>query len=299
MVLIGAIEAGGTKFVLALAQSDGTIIETTRIPTRTPLATFAEATAWFRKAAARHGQISAFGIASFGPIGINPAASDYGVFLSNVKPNWKGARLVTALSGFDARIAIETDVNGAALAEALYGAGRGHRVVAYTTVGTGIGTGVVADGAILRGATHYETGHFFPPHERSRDPFDGICAYHGDCLEGLASGPAIQARWGHDLASASADQVDLIANYLAHLAVTLAGFHRPDVMIFGGGLMHTSGLIDAVREQTVRLCGGYLAEWSDHLDLRLLSPALGDDAGIIGAIELGRRVMETTPPDGR
>jgi fructokinase len=295
LTLIGAIEAGGTKFVLALARADGTIIETTRIETRAPQPTFADMTAWFADAAARHGAIGAFGVASFGPIGIDTAAPDYGTFLSTVKPHWEGANLVAALAAFRAPVAIDTDVNGAALAEALHGAGRGHGTVAYTTVGTGIGTGVLADGAILKGATHYETGHFHPPHDRAQDPFDGICVYHRDCLEGLASGPAIMARWGHDLASGSPEQVDLIAHYLAHLAATLAGFHRPDVMVFGGGVMHASGLIESLRKRTAALVGGYLPEWSGDLATRILPPALGDRAGITGAIELGRRALETTP----
>lgn len=294
MTLVGAIEAGGTKFVLALARADGQVIETTRIATREPQGTFADMTAWFADAAARHGAIGALGIASFGPIGIDPAAPDYGTFLSTVKPHWEGANLVAALAAFKAPVAIDTDVNGAALAEALKGAGRGHGTVAYTTVGTGIGTGVVTKGAVLKSATHYETGHFHPPHDRASDPFNGICVYHRDCLEGLASGPAIMARWGHDLASASSEQVELIASYLAHLAATLAGFHRPDVMIFGGGVMHAPGLIEALRERTAALVGGYLPEWSGDLTPRILSPALGDNAGITGAIELGRRALETS-----
>lgn len=294
MSLIGAIEAGGTKFVLGLARADGTIIETTRIPTRAPQATFAEMTAWFANASARHGPIGAFGVASFGPIGVEPNAADYGTFLSTVKPHWEGASLAAALAAFAAPVVIDTDVNGAALAEALHGAGRGHVTVAYTTVGTGIGTGVVSNGAVLKGATHYETGHFHPPHDHARDPFEGVCVYHRDCLEGLASGPAIMARWGHDLASASYEQVALIADYLAHLAATLAGFHRPDVMIFGGGVMHAPGLIEALRNRTAALVGGYLPEWSGDLTARILPPALGDNAGIAGAIELGRRALETT-----
>ena len=295
MTLIGAIEAGGTKFVLALARKDGAVIETTRVETRAPQATFAEMTAWFADASARQGPIAAFGVASFGPIGIDPGAADYGTYLSTVKRHWEGANLVSALAAFDVPVAIDTDVNGAAIAEALHGAGRGHGTVAYTTVGTGIGTGVVTNGAVLMGASHYEAGHFHPPHDRARDPFEGLCAYHRDCLEGLASGPAIKARWGHDLASASPEQLNLIAGYLAHLAATLAGFHRPDVMIFGGGVLHAPGLIEAVREKTAALIGGYLPEWNGDLSARILPPALGDDAGITGAIELARRALESEP----
>lgn len=286
--LIGAIEAGGTKFVLALSDADGTLIERGRIATRSGHETLAEARDWFAAAAERHGSIGAFGIASFGPIGINPDSADYGVYLSTVKPGWHRTSLAEALAPFAAPMAVQSDVNGAALAETLHGAGRGHQVVAYTTVGTGIGSGVVNRGAIMGGISHYETGHIHVPQDPTIDPFAGVCTYHGNCCEGLASGPAIMARWGHDLSGASEQQIALIAGYLAHLSVALISLHRPDRLIFGGGVMQAAGVLDSLRQQTRAIVAGYLPEWDADLSERIVAPELGHDAGIIGAIELGR-----------
>lgn len=289
---IGAVEAGGTKFVLALADREGAILELQRIATAASARTLPEMADRFAQMAARHGPIGGFGIASFGPIGIDPHAPDYGQFLSTVKPGWKGANLVDALAGFHVPVMLDTDVNGAALAEARYGAGRGCGTVCYTTVGTGIGSGVVHRGQLLHGASHFETGHIRPPRDPARDPFAGVCHYHGDCCEGLASGPAIAARFGHDLSAASDQQIDLIAGYLADLACALIGFYRPDRLIFGGGVMRAPGLLERLRLRTGERLAGYLAGWDGSLDQRIVAPGLGDDAGITGAIELGRQILE-------
>ncbi|WP_341713080.1 ROK family protein [Erythrobacter sp.] len=294
--LIGAVEAGGTKFVLALARPDGTVIERARIDTRDGQTTLREMTAWFAATQARHGSIDAFGIASFGPIGIDPGQDDYGTFLTTVKPGWQGASFTQALASFDVPVNIDTDVNGAALGEALAGAGRGRRVVAYTTVGTGIGSGIVKDGAVVTGLSHFETGHLRPPHDISRDPFPGSCIYHGDCCEGLASGTAIRARWGAELGEVADPQaIALIGSYLGHLAATLAAFHMPEVLIFGGGVMKTPGLLDALREATRESLAGYLDYYDRDLSEIVVPPQLGDDAGITGAISLGRQAMENIP----
>ncbi|MCP9223530.1 ROK family protein [Erythrobacter sp. LQ02-29] len=292
MGLIAAIEAGGTKFVLAIAREDGTILARTRLDTGHPSVTLPACAEWFERAAAEHGAIEAFGIASFGPIGIDPARPDYGTFLTTVKPGWQGASFPQALARFGVPMAIDTDVNGAALGEAMAGAGRGHNVVAYTTVGTGIGTGVVKDGRPTAGLSHYETGHLRPPRDRARDPFSGICTYHGDCCEGLASGPAIRARWSKDLSElADPEATRLIADYLGHLAATIAQFHMPEVMIFGGGVMKAPGLIEDLREATRQSLAGYLAYYHRDLADIVVAPELGDDAGITGAIALGRLAL--------
>ena len=293
MNLIGAVEAGGTKFVLALADAQGTMLEQTRVETREPAATFGEMTQWFRAAAERHGGIGAFGIGSFGPIGIDPARSDFATFTTTPKPGWTGASFVEALAEFGVPIALETDVNAAALGEWLAGAGRGCGSLAYTTNGTGNGTGVLKDGTALAGWSHYESGHLFVRRDTTRDPFGGSCPYHGDCLEGLASGPAIKARWDHDLSAADSGQIALIADYAAQLAAALVLLHRPERMIFGGGVMKAPGMIDELRKLTRAKLAGYIAEWDEDLAARIVMPELGDDAGITGAIELGRRSLET------
>jgi fructokinase len=289
--MLGAIEAGGTKFVLALADANGAIRERARIATRAPRETFAEVAAFFRAARDRHGPIAAFGVASFGPIEIDPASPDYGRFATTPKPGWRGARFGDALGEFGAPLAIASDVDGAALGEALRGAGRGCGTLAYTTVGTGIGTGVVRDGRPLAGLRHLEAGHVRVPHDRAADPFAGLCPFHGDCLEGLASGPAIAARWGHDLSAAGPAQMELIAGYLGDFAATLVLTHMPDRLVFGGGVMKAPGLLDALREATRASLGGYIAKWDGNLAEHLVLPALGGDSGIVGAIELAKAAM--------
>ena len=295
MSIVAAIEAGGTKFVLAVAENVDGVLERTLINTRTPAETFRDMTEWFEAAAARHGPIAAFGIGSFGPIGLDRARPDFATFTTTPKPGWSGASFLDALARFDAPLGLDTDVNAAALGEWLAGAGRGCGSLAYTTIGTGIGSGVLKDGRILAGFSHYESGHLLVRRDPIRDPFPGMCPFHGDCVEGLASGPAILARWGHDLSGADEGQVTLIAEYAAQLAAALVLLHRPERLIFGGGVMKAKGMIEAVRTATRETLAGYIAEWDEDLTQRIVLPELGDDAGITGAIELGRRAWETTP----
>lgn len=295
MSTIGAIEAGGTKFVLAIAREREQALERVELPTRTPAETFAEMVAWFEGAAARHGRIAAFGIGSFGPIELDPRKPDFACFTTTPKPGWSGASFREALAGFEAPLNLDTDVNAAALGEWLAGAGRGCGSLAYTTIGTGVGSGVLKHGAVLSGWSHYESGHLLVRRDPARDPFAGVCPYHGDCLEGLASGPAIKARWGHDLSSADQDQVALVADYAGQLAAALVLLHRPERLIFGGGVMKAPGMIEALRRLTRERLAGYIAEWDEELSQRVVLPQLGDNAGITGAIELGRRALEETP----
>jgi fructokinase len=294
--LIGAVEAGGTKFVLALARPDGTVLERERIPTEHPSITLPALRDFFAAAQARHGAITGFGIASFGPIDIDPASPGYGTFTTTPKPGWSGARFQDVLAGFPAPVVVDTDVNGAAIGEWLAGAGQGCKTLAYTTIGTGIGTGVVRDGRSLMGISHFESGHIMPPHDRALDPFAGTCPFHGDCLEGLASGPAIAARFGTSLDLLGSEAVELVAGYVAHLAATLVLLHMPDRLIFGGGVMKAPGLIEAVRRKTEAALAGYVSH--PRIDAGLASyivpPGLGDDAGITGAIELGRQALART-----
>ena len=189
-------------------------------------------------------------------------------------------------------------MNGAALGEWLAGAGRGARTIAYTTVGTGIGTGILTDGTALGGFSHYEAGHIRPSHDKAVDPFAGVCPFHGNCLEGLASGPAIEARFGCGLDRPEGEDlrqaVALVAGYLAHFAATLVLLHMPDRLIFGGGVMKAPGLIEEIRIRTEQALGGYVRHprLSPGLADYIVPPALGDDAGLTGAVELGRRALK-------
>lgn len=291
--MLGAIEAGGTKIVCALASRDGAIAALATLPTTTPGETLARIADFFASATAEQGAPAAFGIASFGPIDIDTRSPGYGTILVTTKPGWQGACYRDALQGFDVPIGIDSDVNGAALGEWQAGAGQGCATLAYVTVGTGIGAGVVRHGAPLSGIGHYELGHIRPPRDPARDPFPGRCPFHGDCLEGLASGPAILDRWGKTLGELPPDHAGhgLVAGYLGHLALTLILAHMPDRIVFGGGVMKTPGLIEAVRAETRALLGGYSAtpQLAGDLENYIAVPGLGDRSGITGAIELARR----------
>ena len=293
--LIGAIEAGGTKFVLAVAREDGTVLAETRIPTRTPAECFPDIEQFFTNAEAAHGTISAFGVASFGPIDIDPASAAYGTFTTTPKLGWSGARFHDVLGLFDAPIVVDTDVNGAALGEWQAGAGQGCTTLAYTTVGTGVGTGVVRDGKPLMGFSHFEAGHILVRRDAEVDPYAGFCPFHGDCLEGLAAGPAITARWGESLSKlgSPADKVELIAGYIAQLAATLVLLHMPDRLVFGGGVMKTPELVEALRRTTEANLAGYIKapQLDPGLVRYIVTPGLGDEAGITGAIALGRSAL--------
>ena len=294
--LIGAIEAGGTKFVAALARADGTILAEARIPTETPASCFPALADFFRKAAAAHGTIAAFGVASFGPINIDPASPDYGRFTTTPKPGWAGARFHDVLGQFGAPIVVDTDVNGAALGEYEQGAGQGCTTLAYTTVGTGVGCGILREGKSLMGFSHFEGGHIGVARDPALDPYPGFCPFHGDCLEGMAAGPSIKARWGQSLSDlgSPADKVTLIADYIAQLAVNLVLLHMPDRLVFGGGVMKAPGLVEALRAATERRLAGYITapQLDPGLERYIVTPGLGDEAGIIGAIALGQRALD-------
>ena len=294
--LIGAIEAGGTKFVAAVAREDGTLLAQARIPTETPQTCFPALAAFFSNAAAAHGPIAAFGVASFGPIEIDPTSRNYGMFTTTPKPGWAGARFHDVLGQFGAPIVVDTDVNGAALGEWEQGAGQGCTTLAYTTIGTGVGSGVLRHGQSLMGFSHFESGHIPVPRDLASDPYPGFCPFHGDCLEGLAAGPAIKARWGMSLSELASphDQIALIAGYIAQLAVALVLLHMPDRLIFGGGVMKAPGLIEALRRTTEAKLAGYIKapQLDPGLERYIVAPGLGDQAGITGAIALGRRALK-------
>lgn len=293
MPLIAGIEAGGTKFVAALATADGDILAQTRIATTSPADTLGAVADFLRAASARHGAIAGIGIASFGPIIVDPDHPDHGRFTTTPKPGWPGARFHDWLGGFDAPILVDTDVNGAGLGEWQQGAGRGCTTLAYSTIGTGIGTGILKHGQPQTGILHLESGHIAMARDVRRDPFVGCCPWHGDCLEGLASGVAIQKRWGEglDAPACPPQRVALIADYIGQLCTSLVLLHMPDRLILGGGVMKAPGLMAAVRAATARRLNNYVQapQLGGDLSDYIVAPALGDEAGLIGALALAQR----------
>jgi fructokinase len=280
--LYGLVEAGGTKFVLGIATGNDDIRSVTRIPTTTPSETISAVCEWF----AAHGPLAGIGVASFGPLDLDPVSPTWGSITATPKPHWSNCDLVGPLkSAFNCPVHINTDVGAAAMAEYRWGAGQGHKVMLYFTIGTGIGGGAIVDGAIVQGLSHPEMGHIRLPRHRDDQAFPGVCPFHGDCLEGLASGPAITARWGASLSDLSADHPahDIIAWYLAHTIVTTQAMFQPGKIIMGGGVMTTPGLIDRVRLQASALGNAYFPG-----DVRNIvgPPGLGDHAGLLGALAL-------------
>ena len=195
--LFGGIEGGGTKFVCAVGDEDGQILAETRFPTTTPGETISSAISFFKQQAQELGPISALGFACFGPLDPNPNSKTYGQILPTPKLGWTGADVVSPLKeALEVPIKFDTDVNGAALGEWRWGAAQGLDTFVYYTIGTGIGGGALVEGKLLHGLLHPEMGHAPLPHDSEKDPFEGNCPFHKDCFEGLASGPAIEKRWG-------------------------------------------------------------------------------------------------------
>lgn len=283
--LFGAIEAGGTKFVLAVGTDHENITAQTIIPTSDPAATLAAALDWFQQ----QGPIKALGIACFGPVQLNRDAANWGYITDTPKPGWSNVDVAGYFAaGLNCPVAFDTDVNGAILGEYVHGAARDCDVAIYVTIGTGIGGGAIVNGQPLHGQRHPEMGHYRPTRHPDDLEYAGNCSFHGDCLEGLASGPAIAARWGASLSKLADDHPahEIIADYIGQLCVTLLAFYSPQRIILGGGVMHTPGLLERICKKTAELSQDYFLY--EH-DMLITAPALGGLAGIAGAFELAKR----------
>ena len=281
--MITGIELGGTKTVVGIGTAEGRVIEECRFPTTSPDETLDFAIGWLGE----RGLPAKIGIAAFGPLGIVPGRQDYGKVLATPKPGWSGFSLINKLSNAypNASLALDTDVNAAALAESKIGAAIGLDDVAYITIGTGIGGGILSGGRLVHGAIHPEFGHLKVP-RMPGDDFPGVCRFHGDCLEGLASGPAIGARWdtpAHEL-PANHPAWEMQAWYLAHGVLALLAILSPSRLIVGGGVSQAEGLHARVNARLKDIAGGYFpsAMGSNYV----VAPALGQEAGIIGAFLL-------------
>jgi fructokinase len=290
---VGGIEGGGTKFVCAVGTGPDDIRAESRFPTTDPDETIEQSIAFFREQQMHHGPIRALGIASFGPVDPQPDSPRFGYITSTPKPGWKdtdfGGRISRELGlplGFD------TDVNVAALGEARWGAAQGLDTFLYLTVGTGIGGGGLVNGRMVHGLIHPEMGHVRIPHDRDEDPYAGRCPFHGDCLEGLACGPAIEERWKTPARELPPDHPAwaLEAKYLAFALVNYACTFSPQRMILGGGVMEQPQLFPMIRQQVQQLLNGYVQSPAilERIDDYIVPPGLGNRAGVLGAIALAQ-----------
>lgn len=296
-MLVGGIEAGGTKFVCSVGSGPEDLRAETRFPTTTPEETLGKAISFFQDRLEMEEPLSAIGVASFGPIDPDPNSPGYGRITSTPKPGWANTDIVGALrAAFDLPIGFDTDVNGAALAEGLWGAAQGLDTFIYLTIGTGIGGGAMVNGRLVHGLIHPEMGHIRLDHDWERDPYAGKCPYHGDCLEGMAAGPAIEERWGQKGQTLGPDHPawELEAAYLAQALQSFICVLSPQRIILGGGVMDQAGLLTKVREKTLAYLNNYVQHPSiiDRIDEYIVAPALGSRAGVLGAIALGKKALQ-------
>ena len=292
--LYGGIEAGGTKFVCAVGTGPDDLRAVTVIETTTPAETIGQAIAFLQEQASQT-PLTAIGIASFGPVDLDPTSKTYGYITATPKPGWRYADLQGRVQrALGVPVAFDTDVNGAALGEHRWGAAQQQDNVIYLTVGTGVGGGALVHGQLLHGLLHPEMGHILLPHDWQADPYAGFCPYHGDCLEGLAAGPAIEARWGQPAQTLAPDHPAwaLEAHYLALGIVSLSLALSPQRVVLGGGVMHQQALYPMIREKVRAKLNGYLQAplILDRPDEYIVPPGLGDRAGVLGAIALAQQI---------
>ena len=299
--LVGGIEAGGTKFVCAVATGPDDIRATVRFPTTTPDETIGRAIDFFKDQQRKHGELAAIGIGSFGPIDLDPHSPTRGFITSTPKTGWQNTDFFGRIrTEFDVPVGWDTDVNVAALGEQVWGAARGLDTFIYLTIGTGIGGGGMVEGRLIHGLVHPEMGHIALPHDPERDPYRGRCQFHGDCLEGLASGPAIEERWGIPARELPPDHEAWVleAEYLALALRTFVCTLSPQRIVMGGGVMHVETLFPMIRKRLLELLGGYVQHSAiiDDIDGFVVPPGLGDRAGVLGAVALAQRMLERESP---
>jgi fructokinase len=288
--MFGAIEAGGTKFVCAVGTGATDLHSRIEFPTKSPRETLRQITEYFEIQMKRE-PLRAIGIASFGPVELNASSPQYGFITTTPKPGWQNVDLAGPIRrAIQVPVAFDTDTNAAALGEQRWGAAQGLDTFVYVTVGTGIGGGGLVRGQLMHGALHPEMGHMRIAHDWKADPFPGVCPFHGDCWEGLASGPAIEARWGMKAEFLLNDHHtwQLEAHYMALGVANLVCILSPQRIILGGGVMKQMGLFPLIRRNTLKFLNGYIQ--SDiivkDIDSYVMPPALGENAGVVGALAL-------------
>jgi len=283
---IGGIEAGGTKIICGIGNEHGVIEKSINFPTEAPEIVLEKMISFFKDE-----DIDALGVGSFGPVDLNKQSSTYGFITSTPKPGWQNVDILGQLrANINVPIGFDTDVNGAALAEATWGSAKGLSSCVYYTVGTGVGVGIYVEGSLIHGLLHPEGGHI-PVKRHWQDSFEGTCPYHKDCLEGVAAGPAIEKRYGIKGNELTPDHEawKLEAYYLGQALITTILLLSPQRIILGGGVMHQKQLFPLIREEVLRGLNGYVQHEAILKDIEeyIVSPQLGDHAGLCGAIALG------------
>lgn len=291
MSLLGAIEAGGTKFVCGVGMEDGTVVERVSFPTTTPEETMANVFNFFADK-----DIESIGVGSFGPIDPVKGSPTYGCITTTPKPYWSNYNIVKALEErFHVPIGFDTDVNGAALGEYTWGAAQGLDSCLYITIGTGVGAGAVVAGELIHGLSHPEMGHIYV-RRHPEDRYEGTCPYHADCLEGLAAGPSLGKRWGVPGVELTPDHPawEMEAYYLAQALMNYVLILSPQRIVMGGGVMKQEQLFPLIRTKLQELLAGYVQHPSLHdgIDQFIVPPMLGDNAGLCGALALAKLAVD-------
>ncbi len=287
---LGALEAGGTKMVCAIGDENGNIKERVSIPTKTPEETIPLLVDFFKQR-----EIDALGIGCFGPLELNPKAEKYGYITTTTKLAWRNFDFLGSMkNALQCPVGFDTDVNGSVLGEVTFGQAKGKSCALYLTIGTGIGAGIYIEGKLLHGMLHPEAGHVLITRKET-DIYEGKCPYHKNCLEGLASGPAIEGRYGKKAADLAEEEDvwDLEADYIAQALTGYILTLSPEIIILGGGVMHQMQLFPLIRKKVTEYLGGYVnTEELSDMEHYIVPASLHDDQGIMGCLELGRRALE-------
>jgi fructokinase len=291
--LIGGMEGGGTKFVCAVGSGPDEIVEEVRFPTTTHGETLDRAIAFFQKY-----NLSAIGLASFGPLDLNTASPTYGSITATPKPGWTGTNVLAPFQRtFNVPLAFDLDVNAAAFGEYSWiPENRRLETLVYFTIGTGIGAGVIINGKVIHGLTHPEAGHMRLPHDRKEDPFPGNCPFHGDCFEGMANGPSLTRRWKRPAETLPDNHPawELEATYISYALVNVILTLSPQRIVLGGGVMERQLLFPSIRGKVGNLLNGYIASsvLTGTMDEYIVPPALGKRSGVLGAMAMAKTLLE-------
>jgi fructokinase len=295
MPLFGGIEAGGTKFVCAVGTGPDDLRAETRFPTTNPEETIGQAIAFFKEQAKKE-PLAAIGISSFGPVDPNPNSPTFGYITTTPKPGWAHTDFAGVIGrALGVPVGFDTDVNGAALGEHRWGAAQGLDTFIYLTIGTGLGGGGMVNGKLIHGLIHPEMGHI-RPQRHPDDDYPGACPFHGDCLEGMAAGPALEGRWGQRGETLPIDHPawEIEAHYLAMGLVNFVCTLSPQRIIMGGGVMEQTQLFPLIRQKVQALLNGYMQSPSilEQINEYIVPPGLGKRAGVLGAIALAEQAVE-------